>query len=116
MYLDLYITFKSIKLAKLCNSKKGAQREWGTEGGDKIVLRLQQMRSANTLADLIRLPQARCHLLHGNLKGYWSIDLAHPYRLIFEPADNPLPTRPDGSIDPARVTAVIIHGVKDTHE
>lgn len=42
--------------------------------------------------------------------------LDHPYRLIFESADEPIPTKSDGGIDWTKVTAVRILGVEDTHE
>lgn len=45
-----------------------------------------------------------------------SLDLDHPYRLIFEPANEPIPTKPDGGLDWNKVTAVRILGVEDTHE
>jgi proteic killer suppression protein len=77
--------------------------------------RLDEIRAANTLEDLRCLPQARCHELVGDRKGQVSVDLNHPYRLIFVPANDPAPTRPDGGLDWGRVTAVLILGVEDTH-
>lgn len=62
-----------------------------------------------------RLP-GRCHELKGELAGILSLDLRHPYRLLFEPADEPVPVKPDGGLDWAGVTAVRILGVEDTHE
>jgi hypothetical protein len=61
------------------------------------------------------LPQARCHELKGDRAGQLSVDLVHPYRLIFEPTV-PVPRKPDGGIDWKLVTAVTIIGVEDTHE
>jgi len=80
-----------------------------------MLKRLNEMKAADTLADLMKLPQANCHLLHGDLRGQWSVDLAFPYRLLFVPADEPLPLKRDGSVDPAEVTAVMVLGVEDTH-
>ncbi len=58
----------------------------------------------------------RCHELVQDRAGQLSLDLDHPYRLIFAPANEPLPTKPDGGIDWTQVTAVNILGVEDTHE
>jgi hypothetical protein len=58
----------------------------------------------------------RCHELREDRAGQLSLDLDHPYRLIFEPADNPIPLKPDGGIDWKKVTAIRIIGVEDTHE
>lgn len=57
-----------------------------------------------------------CHELKGELAGVLSLDLRHPYRLLFEPADEPVPVKPDGGLDWAGVTTVRILGVEDTHE
>jgi plasmid maintenance system killer protein len=115
MHRDLDISFKTRKLAKLCNSRDAARKKWGTERGDKVMQRLNEMRAADTLADLMRLPQAKCHSLRADLKGQWSVDLPYPYRLLFIPANDPLPLKADGSVDKMRVTAVVVLGVEDTH-
>jgi hypothetical protein len=41
--------------------------------------------------------------------------LDHPYRLIFIPADDPIPTKDDGGLDWSKVTAVEILEIADTH-
>ena len=76
--------------------------------------RLDDMRAAECLADTTLLP-GRYHPLRENRSGQWSADLKHPLRLVFEPANDPLPTREDGSLDTRRVNAVRILEVTDTH-
>ncbi len=44
-----------------------------------------------------------------------SLDLDGPYRLLVKPAHDPVPRRPDGGLDWSQVTAIIVHGVEDTH-
>ena len=59
----------------------------------------------------------RCHeLTQGERKGHLSVDLDHPYRLIFIPNHNPVPKKPDGGLDWKQVTAITILGIEDTHE
>ncbi|WP_229548556.1 hypothetical protein [Nostoc sp. CHAB 5836] len=53
--------------------------------------------------------------MHQNRAGQLSLDLDGPYRLIFEPADQPIPLKPDGGLDWDKVTAVEILGVENTH-
>lgn len=77
--------------------------------------RLDELYDADVLAQIRFLPGPRCHELKGNRAGQLSVDLAGPYRLIFEPADDPVPTKPDGGLDWRRVTAVRIREVTDTH-
>ena len=57
----------------------------------------------------------RCHELTGNLKGQLSVDLGHPYRLLFVPADDPIPYRKEGGLDWQQVTEIEITDITDTH-
>jgi hypothetical protein len=61
-------------------------------------------------------PPARCHALtEGQRSGQLSVDLDHPYRLIFIPDHDPIPMLDDGGLDCSQVTAIKILGVEDTH-
>lgn len=74
-----------------------------------------ELQAADTLNVVSRLPPARCHELTGNRQGQFSVDLDHPYRLLFIPANDPLPEREDGGLDRSQVTEVEIIGIVDTH-
>jgi proteic killer suppression protein len=54
-------------------------------------------------------------LAQGKRKGQLSVDLDHPYRLIFVVNHDPVPVLPDGGLDWSKVTAIKILGVEDTH-
>jgi plasmid maintenance system killer protein len=112
----MVILFKTAKLEKECNNENLMERRFGSKRSKLLKRRLTELSAVNALADLRHLPQTRCHELKGNLKGYLSVDLDHPYRLIFEPADNPIPKKQDGGLDWNKVTKVMIIGVEDTHE
>lgn len=45
----------------------------------------------------------------------FAVDLKHPKRLVFEIADNPVPRKPDGGLDLASVTSVVVVEVVDYH-
>lgn len=77
--------------------------------------RLMELRAASNLSEIPKTPPPRCHELTGNLKGVLSVDLDHPWRLLFVPAHNPVPKRKDGGLDWERVTAIEIIEIKDTH-
>ena len=109
------ITFKSGKFQRECNKHNLLQRRHGQRRAKRIRQRLDDLRAANTLEDMRRLP-GRCHELRGDRSGQLSLDLDHPYRLIFEPANEPIPRKADGGLDRTKITAVIIIGVEDTHE
>ncbi len=110
------IIFKSSKFHKECNDSKLLQKRYGTLRAKLIRRRLDDLYAAPTLETIRLLPQTRCHELHGDRAGQLSVDLDHPYRLIFEPADNPIPRKDDGGLDWNRVTTVSILGVEDIHE
>ena len=45
-----------------------------------------------------------------------SVDLDHPYRLLFVPGHDPVPELPSGGVDLRAVTKVIVIEIADTHE
>lgn len=110
------ISFRSGRLAKDCNDARKAQRRFGPRRAGLIRRRLDELRAADTLEVMRTLPAARCHELKGNRKGQISVDLDHPYRLLFVPFHDPIPIKPDGGLNWAQVTVIEILGVEDTHE
>jgi proteic killer suppression protein len=111
----MIIHFADGKLAREVNVEKQLVRKYGERRAKLIRRRLDELRAADSLADLRNLPGPRCHELRGDRKGQISVDLDHPYRLLFVAAD-PVPYRDDGGLDWTRVEAVVILGVEDTHD
>lgn len=112
----MVILFKTTKLERECNNENLLVKRFGVLRSKLLKRRLTELQAAASLNVLRLLPQSRCHELKGNRKGQLSVDLDHPYRLTFEPADNPIPKKPDGGLDWNKVTVVRIIGVEDTHE
>ncbi|MEW6755723.1 MAG: killer suppression protein [Candidatus Latescibacterota bacterium] len=108
------IEFATVKLQKICNCRKAAERTCGPERATKVRLRLDDLAAASTLEDM-RCAPGRCHERTGNDAGVIPLDLDGPYRLIFEPAEQPPPTKPDGGLDWQAVTAVRILGIDQPH-
>lgn len=109
------ILFRTSKLAKVCNSKAHREQLYGAKRATLLGRRLDDFRAADCLADISRLPPARCHELKGDRDGQISVDLDHPYRLLFTVVNDPVPLKPDGGLDWSNVTAIKIIGVEDTH-
>jgi plasmid maintenance system killer protein len=109
------IAFASRKMEKLCNSSKDMKAKLGARGATALQLRLAQIKAADTLEDLGKVPGARCHELTADRKGQLAVDLVHPRRLIFEPDHSPLPAKPDGGLDWQKVTRVTVIEIVDYH-
>jgi len=109
------IFFKSTKLAKIMNEEAKLKKEFGAKNAKEIRLRLAVLAAASTLADVPRVPPDRCHQLTGKYKDCFAVDGEHPHRVVFEPAHDPLPRKPDAGLDLRRITAITILDVVDYH-
>ena len=111
------ITFATKSLAKQLNEGKEMVKKHGALRAKKLGIVLTQLRAAPNLGVFAppMSPPHRCHELTGNRKGQLTVDLDHPYRLVFEPNHTPLPIRAEGGLDWKLVTAVNIIGIEDTH-
>lgn len=109
------IYFRTNKLQKICSQEKEMKKHLGADRAEKLKQRMMELSAAGTLSDISHLPPARCHELSGNRAGQFSVDLEHPYRLLFVPINNPLPLCEDGSIDKEKVTEIQIIDILDTH-
>ena len=109
------ITFSSNKLLEELTDQRVLQRKHGKERAKRIRQRLDDLYAAETLENMRNLP-GRCHELLYDRSGQLSLDLDHPYRLIFEPANDPVPRKSDSGLDWTKITAVKVIGVEDTHE
>ena len=111
------IAFRSSKLRKEYSEERRLIQEHGPRCAKLIKQRLAELEAAPTLAAMRNLPGARCHELHGDKHGILSVDLEHPYRLLFIPDHDPFPIREDaGGLDWDGITAIKILGKHDTHE
>ena len=111
----MVISFKTKKLQKQCSKGAEAIKKLGPKCGMKLKQRMMELVAAETLADIFRVPPARCHELTGNRKGQLSVNLEHPYRLLFVPANNPVPEHHEGGLDRTAVTEIEIIAIADTH-
>ena len=108
------IVFPNERTAAEFNSLKALSRSYGAENARRILRRLDDLRAAANLETMRNLP-GRCHELKHDRAGQLAIDVRHPYRLIFEPANEPVPRKADGGLDWAGVTSIRILEVEDYH-
>jgi proteic killer suppression protein len=109
------------KLKQSVEDEKGRRKQYGVEMAKKIHLRLEALASAEKLSDFWPpySPPERLHELKGDLAGIFSMDLKHPYRLLFRPvhalADNPA-TGNLPEIEKWRtIDTVEVIAIEDTH-
>lgn len=81
----------------------------------KLKQRLMELSAADSLADISHLPPPRIHELSGNRAGQFSVDLEHPHRLLFIPAESPIPRNDDGGMDRLKIKKIEIIDIQDTH-
>ena len=112
----MQISFINNKLAKLLGNRKDVLRKYGPDNGKRILLRMDQIAAAETLADLSKLPQTRVHELTQNRNEQISVDVKHPYRLLLQSDHDQTPRKADGGLDWPGITKVVVLGIVDTHE
>ena len=90
-------------------------RKYGRRMSNALASRLAVLRNAPNLAAVPTSKPERRHALKGQRASQQAVDLVHGYRLVFTPAQDPLPKRPDGGLDEEQVTAITILDVVDYH-
>ncbi len=54
---------------------------------EKIQMRIDEIKSSDSVEQMIQFHVGRCHQLKGNRKKQYAVDLVHPQRLVFEKKD-----------------------------
>ena len=109
------ISYANSRIQKICTDDKIAKKELGSEGAKVLKKRLEQMRDADNL-DELRFVSGDWHELVGDRKGQLACSLRGLNRLVFTPANDPRPIKPDGGLDWSKVTAVINIEIIDYHK
>ena len=82
------VTYKTNKIKKVCTDAKVSDRTYGNEMSEKIQLRIAEIEAPDTVEEMINCHIGRSHPSTKNRKGQYSVDLVHPYRMIFEKHGN----------------------------
>ncbi len=82
------ITYKYKRMERICSDFSVAKKEYGEKRAVYIHQRIDQLRSAETVEQIVDGHIGRCHPLKGNRRGQFAMDVGHPYRLIFEKIGN----------------------------
>ncbi|MBQ4479249.1 MAG: type II toxin-antitoxin system RelE/ParE family toxin [Victivallales bacterium] len=79
----MQIEYRTRQLELVCTSIPVAERRYSERMAERIHLRIEQIRAAENIGELLRQRLGRCHALSGDRAGQYAMDLAHPFRLIF---------------------------------
>lgn len=108
------ISFHTSKLQKLANDDRLAIRKLGALRAELLRMRLDDLAAASTLEDVRQLP-GHFHELKEDRKGQWACDLDQPYRLIFQPHEDPIPEDENGKYIWIEITGVEIIEITNYH-
>ncbi len=110
--MDINVNNK--KLRKILEDKSKIIKKYGTKMARKIMQRIDDMKSAENLEILMKLP-GNHHPLTGDRKGQFACNLVQPYRLIYRPANDTLPIDDNDNLIYSEITIVEIIEIVDYH-
>ena len=82
------IVYKIKKIHKVCENYNEAKKIHGEQMAAKIHQRIDEIKAAESVEQMIQFKIGGCHLLRQDRKGQYAVILVQPYRLIFEQKDN----------------------------
>lgn len=113
----MVIYFRTKKLIKLCDpSDKLHRKEFDDKKSRRLQQRLMELRAADSLSHIPNTPPPRCRELRKNRKGTFSVDLFDQFRLLFIPANEPIPYKEDGGLDLNNITEIEIIEISDHYK
>jgi toxin HigB-1 len=107
------IEFADTNLIELCNDERVAKRKFNAALVKQLHHRLMDIRAAPFVTNIIG---GKPHPLEREREGQFALTLVGLYRLVFEPANNPIPRKADGKIDWSNVNKVRIVYIGDYHD
>ena len=109
------VSFATDRLYRLLHSLPELTRTYGRRRALAIMNRVAALHRFPTLSQVPITPPFRRHQLTGDRDEQYAVDVDTQCRLIFAPHHDPVPRLPDGGIDTALVTSIIIIAVLDYH-
>jgi proteic killer suppression protein len=108
------ITFGDKKIKKYAEDESLCRKKLGDIRSKLFLKRIGDLLVARTLEDVRYLP-GHYHELVENRKGQWACDLDQPYRLIFIPHEDPVPTDANGKYIWIEIKGVEIVEIENYH-
>ncbi len=109
----MQIAFNNKKLRELCENRKKAEAELGSDCSRKLRTRLSDLEAVDNVYELTA---GHPHPLEPDSSREFSLDLSDGKRLVFKPDHEPAPLNNNNTTDWAKVTAIIIVYIGDYHK
>jgi len=77
------VTFRTRKLEREYREHARAVKAYGVEVARRYIHRINIIKQAHDIEELMALPALRCHALKGPRRGQYAVKLTGFYRLIF---------------------------------
>ena len=77
------VEYRNSSIEKVCTNASIAEKKYGSKMAEKIQLRIDPIKAATTVEEMIQFRIGRCHPLQHNRQGQFAVDLVHPMRLVF---------------------------------
>lgn len=111
--MELY--FGNQQLEAATRSIASSNRTWGVKCAAKLRQRLVELAAVEDLGVCARVPTHNLRSVIGHPNGRFAVRITETYRLVFEPAHDPVPFADDGFIDISRVTAIRFLAIEETN-
>lgn len=108
------VSYKNRQLQKLAEDLTFSVRKLGPVRSEKYIQRISDLLDAETLEDVRNLP-GNFHELKADRKGQWAVSLDGPYRMIFVPHEDPIPTDDSGRYVWIEIKGVEIEEIENYH-
>ncbi len=114
----MQISILDRKLRDASEDEVKCRRTYGAEMAKKIRTRVAELCAAESLADFWppKSGPERCHELKADLAGTFSVDVKHPYRMLFKATTDPSKSEFPNERDRwAAIKSIEILRIEDTH-
>ncbi len=81
------VEYKNKTLMKVCTNASIARKKHGDRMAKLLHQRVDELKAADSVEQMIQFGIGRCHPLCGDRKGQYAVDLVHPHRLAFIKVD-----------------------------
>lgn len=110
------VQYQSNRLKRICEDQKVATQRFGPAAARNLLKRLNELRLANDLSEILHKPPARRHKLQGRQDATYAVTVSGGIRLVFRAESPSQSEEGKGSIEEHLVRAITVTFVGDYHD